>query len=66
MESILIAPAKYFFLFIPTILFSVLIPVLGVAVFTYIMALRVAPLVKAAPDNRLDRIPQRLYKVLRI
>ena len=66
MESILIAPAKYFFLFIPTVVFSVLIPMVGVALFTYIMALRAAPLVKAAPDNRFDRIPQRLYKVLRI
>jgi Fe-S oxidoreductase len=66
METALIAPAKYFFLFIPTILFSILIPLVGIVVFTYIMAIRMAPLVKAAPDNRSDRIPQRIYKVLRI
>jgi hypothetical protein len=57
MENVLIAPAKYIFLFIPTVVFSILIPLLGVAVFTYIMAIALAPLVKAAPDNRLDRIP---------
>jgi Fe-S oxidoreductase len=66
MENVLIAPAKYFFLFIPTVIFSILIPLLGVAVFTYIMAIRMAPLVKAAPDSRFDRIPQRIYNVVKI
>jgi Fe-S oxidoreductase len=66
METALIAPAKYFFLFIPTILLSILIPLAGIVVFTYIMAIRMAPLVKAAPDSRTDRIPQRVYNVLRI
>ena len=66
MENALIAPANYVFLFIPTVIFSFLIPVVGVAVFTYLMALRAAPLVKAAPDKRFDRIPQRLFNVLKI
>jgi len=66
MENVLIAPAKYIFLFIPTVVFSILIPLLGVALFTYIMAIRMAPLVKAAPDNRFDRIPKRIYHVLKI
>ena len=67
MENTLIAPANYIFLhFIPMVIFSVLIPAVGVAVFTYIMALRAAPLVKAAPDLRFDRIPQRLFNVLKI
>ncbi|WP_372677655.1 (Fe-S)-binding protein [Desulfosarcina sp.] len=66
MENALIAPAKYFFLFIPTVVFSILIPLVGVAVFAYIMAIRMAPLVKAAPDSRLDRIPQRIYHVVKI
>ncbi|MBC2710109.1 MAG: (Fe-S)-binding protein [Desulfosarcina sp.] len=38
----------------------------GVAVFTYIMAIRMAPLVKAAPDRRFDRIPQRIFNVLKL
>jgi len=66
MENALIAPAKYFFLFIPTVVFSILIPLVGVAVFAYIMAIRLAPLVKAAPDSRADRIPQRIYNVVKI
>ena len=66
METTLIAPANYIFLFIPTVLLSVLIPAVGVAVFTYIMALRAAPLVRSAPDLRFDRIPQRLYNVAKI
>ncbi len=66
MQSVLIAPAKYFFLFIPTVVFSILIPIAGIGVFAYIMAIRMAPLVKAAPDSRLDRIPQRILNVLKI
>ncbi|BBO86217.1 hypothetical protein DSCO28_67830 [Desulfosarcina ovata subsp. sediminis] len=66
MQPALIAPAEYVFLFIPTVLFSLLIPVVGIAVFTYIMALRAAPLVRAAPDKRFDRIPQRIFNVFKI
>jgi Fe-S oxidoreductase len=66
MENVLIAPAKYFIFFFPTVIFSFLIPVAGVAVFAYLMALRMAPLVKAAPDQRFDHILRRLYNVLKI
>ena len=66
METALIPPASASFLFIPTWLFSLLIPMIGIGVFTYIMAKRVAPLVLAAPDRRFDRIPQRLFNVARI
>ena len=66
METALIGPAQAFFLFIPTVLFSLIIPVAGIVIFTYIMATRLAPLVKAAPDDRLNRYPERIYKVLKI
>ncbi len=66
METALIPPAKYFFLFIPTVIFSILIPVMGVALFTYIIAIRSAPLVRAAPDNRLDNIFQRVRQLIKI
>lgn len=66
METALIGPAKAFFLFIPTWLFSLIIPVVGIAIFTYIMAIRLAPLVKAAPDNRFNRYPERIFKLLKI
>ncbi|WP_245809468.1 (Fe-S)-binding protein [Desulfamplus magnetovallimortis] len=37
-----------------------LIPVAGIGFFAYIMARRIAPLVRAAPDNRFDNIVDRL------
>jgi len=66
METLIIPPAKASFYFIPTIFFSVLIPVIGVSIFIYIMAIRAVPLVRAAPDSRFDRIFQRLNSVLTI
>ena len=66
MEPALIAPAKFFIGFFPTAIISLLIPVAGVALFTYIMAKRMAPLVKAAPDNRFDNIPARIMNVAKI
>ena len=66
METALIAPANYSFLGIPTILFSILIPIAGVALFAYIMVIRIAPLVLAAPDFRFNRFAERVVKVVRI
>ncbi len=51
----LISPAKAAVFGIPTVIFSLIIPLIGVAVFTYIIAKRTAPLVRAMPDLRLDR-----------
>ncbi|SMC36312.1 Fe-S oxidoreductase [Desulfocicer vacuolatum DSM 3385] len=59
--SPLIGPASFkFFGVFPAAVFSFVIPVVGVAFFAYIMARRLAPLVKAAPDNRLNDIPNRI------
>ncbi len=66
MESVLISPADASILGIPGAFFAVLIPVLGVALFTYIMAKRVAPLVLAAPDNRFDRPLERVNALIKI
>ena len=66
MEIALISPAKAWFLFLPTWIFSFIIPVVGVAVFTYLIALRLAPLVRSAPDRRFDRLPDRFRQVLKI
>jgi len=65
METALISPAKAVIAGIPTVLFSLLIPVIGVALFTYIIALRLKPLVKAAPDPRLERLPLRVWKMIK-
>jgi len=67
METLfLVSPAEFTFLGIPTVIFSLLIPVIGVGCFAYIMARRVAPLVKAAPDHRFDRIPERIFRVIKL
>jgi Fe-S oxidoreductase len=65
METMLISPAKATVLGIPTVIFSLVIPIIGVAVFTYIMAKRIAPLLRAMPDERLDRPVKRLTAVLK-
>jgi len=66
MQPALIAPANYTVGVVPTIILSLLIPVAGVAAFAYIIAIRLAPLVKANPDMRWDKIPQRLFSVAKI
>lgn len=66
MEPVLIAPSNFTFLGIPTIIFSLLIPIVGVGLFTYIMAKRIAPLVMAAPDDRFGDIPNRVINVVKI
>lgn len=66
MEIALISPAKASVFGIPTVIFSFLIPIVGVAVFAYIISIRLAPLVLAAPDNRFNRYVQRLGHVLKL
>lgn len=61
----IIGPASFkLFGFFPAAILSLIIPVAGIAVFTYIMARRTAPLVRANPDNRLDRIDQRIKNLI--
>lgn len=63
--SMIIAPADYLlFGFFPTVIFSFLLPVIGVGVFTYIMARRIAPLVRANPDYRFNNIPERIKNLI--
>lgn len=66
MHTMIISPASASFFGLPTIIFSILIPLIGIAVFTYIMAMRVVPLTNAAPDNRFDRPSERFFNVLKI
>jgi Fe-S oxidoreductase len=65
METALISPAKAWIMGIPAVIFSVLIPILGVAAFTYIIAKRLAPLVRARSDPRLDRPADRLMAMVK-
>ncbi len=64
MDSI-IGPASYYlFGFFPLFrILGFLIPIIGIGLFAYIMARRIAPLVRAAPDHRFGDIPLRLKNV---
>ncbi|MFP3999586.1 MAG: heterodisulfide reductase-related iron-sulfur binding cluster [Desulfobacterales bacterium] len=66
MEHALISPAAYTIFGIPTVIFSVLIPIVAVALFAYIIAKRLAPIVRARPDYRFDRPAQRVFQVIKI
>ncbi|UCE54872.1 MAG: (Fe-S)-binding protein, partial [Desulfobacterales bacterium] len=66
MEPALISPASASFLGIPAKILYILIPLVGVGIFAYIIARRIAPLLKAAADDRFNRIPERITLVLKI
>ncbi|MFP4159960.1 MAG: (Fe-S)-binding protein [Desulfobacterales bacterium] len=66
MEHALISPAAYTIFGIPTVIFSVLIPIVAVALFAYIIAKRMVPIVRSRPDYRFDRPAQRVYQVIKI
>ncbi|MCG8637130.1 MAG: (Fe-S)-binding protein [Desulfobacterales bacterium] len=63
--SSIIGPASYqLFGFFPMVILSFILPVIGIGLFAYIMARRTAPLIRANPDNRLDRIPERVVNLV--
>ena len=64
METVLISPAKASVLGIPTVVFSVVIPLVGIFVFVYIIMRRLVPLLKAAPAHPIDRLQDRILQVL--
>ncbi len=66
MEPALISPASATLLGIPARIIFILIPLIGLGVFGFIMRRRIEPLLKAAPDDRLDRVPERIRAVLQI
>ncbi|MCG8684856.1 MAG: (Fe-S)-binding protein [Desulfobacterales bacterium] len=65
--SSIIGPASYqLFGFFPMVILSFLLPIAGVGAFAYIMARRIAPLVRANPDSRFDNIPARVKNLVLI
>ncbi|MDX9834125.1 MAG: (Fe-S)-binding protein [Desulfobulbus sp.] len=62
----IVAPANFIFWGIKTQIFSVLIPVIALIAFSYIITRRVAPLLKAAKDDRFNRFGERIAKVFSI
>ena len=60
----IVGPASYkLFGIFPTAIFAFILPVIGIGLFTYIMARRIAPLVRANPDYRFDQIGKRLINL---
>jgi Fe-S oxidoreductase len=66
MQPALISPALSSILGIPAYIIYILIPLAGVGAFAYIIFKRLAPLLKAAPDNRFNRFGERIQSVLKI
>jgi Fe-S oxidoreductase len=66
MEPALISPASATLAGIPAKILFILIPLAGIGIFAWIMRRRIEPLLKAAPDDRFQRIPERIRAVLKI
>jgi Fe-S oxidoreductase len=66
MHPALISPANATLLGLPAMVLFILIPLVGVGIFAYIMKHRIAPLLKAAPDQRFNRYPERVRAVIKI
>lgn len=60
MEAALISPANASIWGIPTVIFSVIIPFIGICIFAYIVGQRLKPLFKASPVPPPGRITQRI------
>ncbi|MCP4752028.1 MAG: (Fe-S)-binding protein [Proteobacteria bacterium] len=64
MSPALIAPAEYSVLGIPAMILSILITVVGLGFLAFVAVKRIEPLLQASRDNRFNRIPERIGKVL--
>lgn len=62
--SPLVSPAEFRMLGIPMVILSILIPLVGISVFSYIIKQRLAPMLVAADDERFDHPAERLQNVL--
>ena len=65
MDTILISPASATVWAIPAIVFSIIIPLIGIAFFSYTMSCRLKPLFRASPDPRFDRIKDRIMNMVK-
>jgi len=62
----LVSPASASFWGIPGSVIFLAIPLIGIGTFGWIIWRRIAPLRRAAPDQRLDRLPSRAVAVLKL
>ena len=66
METVLISPAKVSILFLPAFVLYLLIPVAATAILTYILAKRLEPMVRSAPDFRFDELLKRAFNTYQL
>jgi len=66
MDVALTSPANAYFLSIPASVIYAVIPLVGIAIFSYMIYNRLQPLLKAAPDNRSSHLAERLIQLIRV
>ncbi len=66
MDVVLTPPASTHFLSIPASYLYVIIPVVGIAVFGYLIYNRLKPLLKAAPDHRAGEFGDRIFQLSKV
>ena len=66
MDAVLIPPAKTMFLTTPGSVVYALIPVIGIAIFAYMIYTRLKPMLRAAPDDRWGELGARVPQLLKI
>ncbi|MBW2369004.1 MAG: electron transfer flavoprotein, partial [Deltaproteobacteria bacterium] len=65
MKTVLISPASANVFGVPTLYLSIAIPLIATIIFAFMMLKRLAPALKAMPDPRLDRLPDRVYNMMK-
>ncbi len=66
MDAALISPAKTMIFALPATVVYTAIPVIGIALFGYMIYSRLKPLLKAAPDPRANKLSERAAQLLKI
>ncbi|MEL7641961.1 MAG: (Fe-S)-binding protein [Solidesulfovibrio sp.] len=66
METALLSPAKAWVFFLPARALSIAIVLVGLTIFAVLLARRLKPMLRAAPDRRFDRLSERVFRVLKI
>ena len=66
MDFALIPPPNTTFISIPAFAVYTLIPLIGIAIFAYMIIGRAKPLLKAAPDERSNHLAERLFQLAKI
>ena len=66
METVLISPANVSIFFLPAFILYLVIPVAAIAFLTYILAKRMKPLVRSAPDFRFDNLLERAWNTYQL